>query len=790
MPRPGRRALAAILLAGASIAAPLVTSTPASAAPVQIQLLAINDFHGRLQADTTTGVPGVAKVATLIDTVSTEAPTSFAAAGDLIGASPFVSAVAGDEPSIEVLNEMGLDASAVGNHEFDQGYDDLVDRVEPLADFPYLGANVRYAEGQPEAGERALDAYAVVDVGGVDVGYVGVVTEETPSLVSPDGVSMLTFTDPVAEAEDVAADLKDGEGANGEADVVVVLTHEGADVANIGSVEAIQSDPVFGEFVDMSENVDAIFSGHTHQPYAFEVPIPGSDRTRPVISAQEYGKKVGRVKLTVDTATDTIETDVVELLDPTASAEDPEIKAIVDEAVDASDALGAVKIGEIDADIDRGGTPSGSDRGVESDLGNFVADALLAGTAADNRGGAEIAFMNPGGLRSDFKFAVNPEQTGDAEGVVTYGEAFNVQSFSNDVITRTYTGAQIYQALEQQWQPATATRPVLWLGVSEGFGYTYSPDAPTGHHINAGSVTLNGTPITADGTYRVTVNSFLAAGGDNFPALAGGTESFTTGDNDLAILRAYFESFLPDAVAVDREPRSFVAAPGDPDITPFTTTTEAVNEMFAVFGGRAPTVTERQGWVNGIFDGTRTLEQLVLELQQVELRSPAAQVTRIYLGLFNRGPSADDLDYWVAEMADGRSINSVAAFFGRSAEFVELYGDDVTDAEFVELVYQNVLARPATEDDLEYWLGELDRGVPRHRMFLLFSESAEYRNGTAATLKAIDLHLVLLGRTPTEAELDDIIEGLASGELTITDLITQILHSEEYAAIIDPPPPM
>ncbi|HMJ76901.1 MAG TPA: 5'-nucleotidase C-terminal domain-containing protein, partial [Iamia sp.] len=744
MPRPGRRAVSALLLVCASLGALLIAPLPASAAPVQIQLLAINDFHGRLEADAVAGVPGVAKVATLIDTVSTEAPTSFAAAGDLIGASPFVSAVAGDEPSIEVLNLMGLDASSVGNHEFDKGYDDLHDRVEPLADFPYLGANVRYADGEPQAGERALDAYAVVDVGGIDVGYVGVVTEQTPTLVSPDGIAELDFTDPVAEAEDVAADLKDGSAGNGEADVVVVLTHEGADPANIGSVAAIQSDPVFGEFVDMSENVDAIFSGHTHQPYAFNVPIPGSERTRPVISAQEYGKKVGRVKLTVDTATDTITTDVIELLDPTASTEDPDVKAIVDAAKDEAEELGSVQIGEIDADILRAGDPPGADRGSESDLGNFIADALLAGTAPDNRGGAEIAFMNAGGLRDDFRFAAVEERPGDADGVVTYSEGFAVQSFTNDVVTRTYTGAQIDAILEQQWQPTGASRPLLWLGVSEGFSYTYNPTAPKGYRVNDGSLMLNGTPIEPDDTFRVTLNSFLAAGGDNFPTFTQGTESFTTGDTDLTVLRNYFESFLPDPVPVDREPRSAVAVPEEPDLTPFEAVADAVTQQFMDLTGAAPTEAQQRNWEVAIYTGARTLEQLILELQYVDILDPAAKVTRIYLGLYDRPPSVADLAYWVGQIEGGRSLNSVASFFARSAEFVALYGD-ATDEDFVELVYQNVLGRAASPADLEYWLGELDRGVPRYRMFLLFSESPEFRNATVPHLKFIDLLVSMLG---------------------------------------------
>jgi hypothetical protein len=283
------------------------------------------------------------------------------------------------------------------------------------------------------------------------------------------------------------------------------------------------------------------------------------------------------------------------------------------------------------------------------------------------------------------------------------------------------------------------------------------------------------------------MNSFLAAGGDNFPGFVEGTESFTTGDTDLAVLRAYFESFLPGSTPVDREPRSAVAVPEEPDLTPFEAVADAVTQQFTDIAGRAPTAEEQRNWEVGIYTGARTIEQMVLELQVVDLRDRAAQVTRIYLGLFDRGPSAPDLEYWVTEMENGRTINSVASFFARSSEFVALYGD-ATDEEFVELVYENVLDRTPSAGDLQYWLGELDRGVRRSRMFLLFSESPEFRNASAATLKVLDLYQSMLGRPPTRAELTETREVLDTGELTLTDLISMILHSDEYEARVSPDP--
>ncbi|MFY1674607.1 ExeM/NucH family extracellular endonuclease [Plantactinospora sp. WMMB334] len=518
--------------------------------PVELQLLSINDFHGRLESpgNAPDGRPvgGAAQLAGLVDQLRAENPnTAFVSAGDNIGASTFVSAIDQDNPTIDALNEMGLDASAVGNHEFDKGIADLTGRVTDRADFPLLGANVYRGD------ERALPAYSVSTVGGVRVGFVGVVTEQTGSLVSPDGIAGITFREPVAEANAVAGQLKDGDPANGEADVVVLLTHEGAATENIDSAEELANDPVFGKFTRADATIDAILSGHTHQPYAFEVPVPGTDRLRPVVQAEDYGKRLGRVNLTVDPAGGTVTAADAELVDVVGAPQDPEVAAIVAAAKERAEELGQQQLGSITGDIRRAYNEAGNeDRGKESVLGNFIADVQLAGTSAPGRGGAQIALMNPGGLRADLVYA--------PDGVVSYAEAFSVQPFANDVVTKTFTGAQLKQVLEEQWQPAGASRPVLWLGVSDGFYYTYDPEAAQGSRIT--SMSLDGVPIDPAGSYRVTVNSFLAAGGDNFATLAGGTDPFTTGDNDLTMLVDYFAEHSP--VTADPEPRSAVGRPG------------------------------------------------------------------------------------------------------------------------------------------------------------------------------------------------------------------------------------
>jgi 5'-nucleotidase len=541
-------------------------------APVDLQLLSINDFHGRLEAPAP-GVGGAAQLVGMVNQLRAANPrTAWISAGDNIGASTFISAIDNDNPTIDVLNAGRLAVSAVGNHEFDKGLADLTGRVDERADFPLLGANV-YSDGK-----RVLPGYSVQDLGGVRVGYIGVVTEQTASLVSPDGIAGVEFRDPVAEANTLAGQLSDGAAANGEADVLVLLAHEGAAAQNIGAAADLVADPVFGDFTRVSAEIDAIFSGHTHQPYAFQVPVPGTDRTRPVVQAEDYGKKLGRAVLTYDPATRSVTTSTAELLPVTGYPADARVAEIVAAAKTNAAELGKRPLGKITADILRAYTNGAEDRGKESVLGNFIADVQLDRTSAPGRGGAQIAFMNPGGLRADLRFA--------GDGTITYADAFAVQPFANDVVTQTLTGAQIRQVLEEQWQPAGASRPVLHLGSSKGLTYSYDAAQPQGSRIIASSLKLNGVVLDPAGTYRVTSNSFLAAGGDNFTTLGKGTNRVTTGDNDLTMLVNYFAEHSP--VTADPAPRS---TPGVLDGTA-PTGTFALNAT-AIWPGQAVTLTQR-----------------------------------------------------------------------------------------------------------------------------------------------------------------------------------------------------
>ncbi|WP_246190671.1 bifunctional metallophosphatase/5'-nucleotidase [Agromyces agglutinans] len=532
----GRLTGVAAATAGA-LAIGLFAPTPAFAADeVTINLVTVNDFHGRIKQDGTAA--GAARLSTAVEDIRTANPnTIFAAAGDLIGASTFESFILDDEPTIEALNEAGLEVSAAGNHEFDQGWADLEGRVQGLADWEYIAANV-FHRGTDDT---ALAESWTKDVDGVTVGFVGAVTEELPSLVSPSGIAELEVRG-IVDSVNAAADRLTANGA----DVVVLLVHEGAATTSIAS--ATDPNTAFGRIVGgVDADVDAIVSGHTH--LAYNHVIDG----RPVISSGQYGEKFSNMTIVFDKDTDaivsmqnvTVNTSTpVPNTNPTQytyyAAPDPVVTDLLAPYLAEADVLGAQPLGTATTPLTRGvqlavdanGNPlpgtTAELRGAESTLGNFVADVQY--WKANQDGQVDIAFMNPGGLRANI----------DA-GEVTYREAANVQPFANSLFTQTLTGAQVKQVLEEQWQPAGSSRPFLKLGVNQGLEYTFDASLPVGSRIT--SVTLHGVPLDPAAEYRVVANSFLAAGGDNFFTLGKGTGRADSGIIDLSSMVEWFEEF-------------------------------------------------------------------------------------------------------------------------------------------------------------------------------------------------------------------------------------------------------
>mgnify|MGYP002399149868 CR=1 FL=1 len=548
-PRPFVRAALAGLVAGALA---LVGVTPAWADdpippaegggtdPVVVDLLTINDFHGRLES--APPVAGAALLGGMVDWYESRNPnTIFAAAGDLVGASTFTSFIQDDQPTIDALNAIGLDVSSFGNHEFDQGRDDVDDRIVPEADWVYLASNLYDAS----TGEPAYPGYEVVETGGVSIGFVGAVTEELESLVSPEGIATLDVRPIVPEINRVAADLSDGDASNGEADVVILLIHEGAAAATLESIT--DTSTAFGRIVtEASADIDGIVSGHTHLQNDVDVPIPGTDRTRPVIMSGEYGIAYGHTTVTVDPATGellSIESEVLPLIRETDPfAPDPVVEEIVADAVAVADELGGVSLGSVATDITRAVQSNGTteNRGGESTLGNLIADAQLAVTQDL---GTDLALMNPGGIRADLVYAGTGED--DPDGNVTFREAALVQPFANTLVTLDLTGAQVRQVLEEQWQPEGSSRPFLRLGVSAGFSYVYDPAAPEGSRI--GAMYLGGDLVEDGDSLKVVANSFLAAGGDNFLGFQAGVNKADSGRIDLTA----FVDFIGDNSPVE-----------------------------------------------------------------------------------------------------------------------------------------------------------------------------------------------------------------------------------------------
>jgi 5'-nucleotidase len=522
----------------------------------QVQILAINDFHGNLEDGPglmTNGAPsgGAEYLATHIRDLKAQNPNSVVvSAGDLIGASPLLSALFHDEPTIETMNAIGLDINAVGNHEFDDGYQELLRMksggCHPVdgcidgtpfggAEFDFLAANVRYAGTT----ETVFPSYTIESFpGGAKVAFIGMTLENTPSVVTPEGVAGLEFDD---EADTVNALIGELRGMNVRN--IVVLVHEGGSAS--GGINGCTN--VSGPIVDIVQRldpeVDAVISGHTHA--AYNCVIDG----RPVTSASSFGRVLTKMDLTIDAKSRDIKAISVNNRAVTRTVpKATDITAILDHYRPFYAPLANRVIGRLLGDstiLPRAAAANG-----ESLVGRLIADSQQARMAPDSAGSSQLALMNPGGIRADL--------IAKLDGSITYEAAFLVQPFGNTLTTMTLTGTQLDQVLEQQFCGPNSGLGRKVLQVSAGFSYTWDftkVNAPcaTADAVAFDSITIGGQPLVAGGAYRVTVNSFLASGGDNFPTLALGTaRSF--GPLDLVALEAFLQE-SPDGYVPVTTPR-------------------------------------------------------------------------------------------------------------------------------------------------------------------------------------------------------------------------------------------
>ncbi len=554
-------ALLLLLPLTASAASPSHGHHPPKGQLVKLQLLAFNDYHGHLESNTPGMVDGAAAggaeylAAKLNELRQGHKYSLTVAAGDLIGGSPAFSGLFHDEPSVESLNEMHLDISSVGNHEFDEGVTELlrmqnggchpVDGCyfpsEPFegADFQWLAANV-----VNEAGKTPLPPYEIRKIQGIKVAFIGMTLEATDTLVAASGVLGYDFLDEAETANKLVPILR----RKGVQAIIVLLHEGGSQTPPPGNVDACVgiSGPIVAINDALHPEIDAIITGHTHLPYNCVLQDPRG-RPRIVTSAYSYGRVVSELNLVLDKRTHDVRRDLStatnHIVDQATLTPDPALTAIINKWQPLVDAAGSTPVGTITETIFRGGNPPGSDRGVESPAGNLVADAQLWATSSNF---ADVAFMNPGGVRSDLTY---PQSAGEGDGVVTFGEAFTFQPFGNTLITFPMTGAQIISVLEEQCQPAGSSRPFLHLGVSEGFTYDLSKtiDAGTCTSVTVSNVQLNGVPLSPTASYNVTVNNFLADGGDNFGTFATITAPRLDGGNDLLALVNYLGTFSPVA---------------------------------------------------------------------------------------------------------------------------------------------------------------------------------------------------------------------------------------------------
>ena len=534
----------ALLLAGC--AAHVVPPAPVAQAPIEVQILAINDFHGNIetppepvaitQADGTilkARVGGAAQLASALEHARVGHPNSITvAAGDLIGASPLASAYFLDEPTIDAMNLLGLSLASVGNHEFDKGSAELLRmqrggctknttrvpcRLEPFkgARFEYLAANVLRSDGS-----SLFPATAIRQIGPIRIGFIGETLRETGTLVSPAGVAGLHFTDEAATANALVPQLT----AAG-ADAIVLLIHQGGRVPD--NFEEQGCTDFKGDILPILDKLDpaitTVISGHTHQAYACT--LQRGSASRLVTSAGKYGFLYSDVRLRFDPATHRLVGEEAHNVPVTGAAgADPAVAALVDRYATAARPAAERVVGHLSAPARKA-----SENG-ESEIADLIADAQFAATKPSNHGDADLSFINTGGARTDL--------VPRSDGSITYGDIFAIEPFGNTLVVRTYTGAQLKTLLEQQFETVNgrgALRPST-LVPSANFHFAFDLSRPQGSRIVA--MMLDGKPIDPAGRYRISINNFLASGGDGYTVLTDGTDTFDAG-LDLDALEAW-----------------------------------------------------------------------------------------------------------------------------------------------------------------------------------------------------------------------------------------------------------
>ena len=548
----GAVAALASAMAGASGASAADSSAAdSSARAIPVQLLSFNDYHGHLEATdrplasdpAATPAGGVeylsAKLTQLRAKVGDKNSLTVAA-GDTIGGSTFLSGMFHDEPSVESLNTLGLDVTSVGNHEFDEGTAELlrmqnggchpVDGCyfpsEPYAGakYPYLAANVV----KKSDNKLLLPGTTIRYVGGVPIGFIGLTLKGTPSLVDPAGVASVRFTDEIQTVNQQAGALN-RKGVK----AIVVLIHQGGQqdptTSNYDGCVGFNG-PIADMAPKFSALVDVVVSGHTHQPYVCTQSDP-QGRPRLVTSAASYGQMVTETYFTINSVSKDVNRSSFvshNVIVDRANTPDPAETAVIGKWQSLAGPIAGKVVGTVAQDVT--GDSSGN-RGIETPMGDLIADAILWGTQSGN---TQLAFMNVGGVRASF--LTNQISNSEQPGEITYTEAYNVAPFGNLLVSLDMTGQQIKDTLEQQYVAGRpGGRDALGLGVSEGFSYTWDATQPQGSRVVPGTMALNGVPMDMAATYRVGTINFLANGGDSFTGFMAGT-NLLGGKEDLANL--------------------------------------------------------------------------------------------------------------------------------------------------------------------------------------------------------------------------------------------------------------